>query len=88
MTYDFDKVYDRRGTLSLKYDGCQRIFGSSDVIPLWVADMDFPTAQPIIDAVQRRAAEGIKTGDEQSFFHNHSSKSRPSSCKSVKAGAV
>ena len=59
MTYDFDKVYDRRGTLSLKYDGCQRIFGSSDVIPLWVADMDFPTAQPIIDAVQRRAAEGI-----------------------------
>jgi len=59
MTYDFDKVYDRRGTLSLKYDACERIFGSKDVLPLWVADMDFPTAQPIIDAVQRRAAEGI-----------------------------
>jgi len=70
MTYDFDKVYDRRGTLSLKYDACERIFGSKDVLPLWVADMDFPTAQPIIDAVQRRTAEGIWGYAEQpaSYF--------------------
>jgi len=70
MTYDFDKVYDRRGTLSLKYDACGRIFGRDDVLPLWVADMDFPTAQPIIDAVQRRAAEGIWGYAEQpsSYF--------------------
>lgn len=59
MTYDFDKVFDRRGTLSLKYDARERIFGREDVIPLWVADMDFPTAQPIIESVQRRAAEGL-----------------------------
>ena len=38
---------------------CERIFGNKDVLPLWVSDMDFPTAQPIIDAEKRRAAEGI-----------------------------
>ena len=65
MTYDFDKVYDRRGTLSLKYDGCQRIFGSSDVIPLWVADMDFRCAPAIIEATKTVANHGIFCHDNR-----------------------
>lgn len=59
MRYDFDQVIDRGGNLSAKYDERGRVFGTGDVIPLWVADMDFKTAQPIIDALKRRAGEGI-----------------------------
>ncbi|KAF6510630.1 Cystathionine beta-lyase Bsu PatB [Geobacillus stearothermophilus] len=38
----FDRVIDRRGTLSVKWDDTKRIFGHEDVWPMWVADMDFP----------------------------------------------
>ena len=59
MRYDFDQVIDRGGNLSAKYDERKKKFGTEDVIPLWVADMDFRTAQPIIDALKARAEEGI-----------------------------
>ena len=59
MRYDFDQVVDRSGNLSAKYDERVKKFGTEDVIPLWIADMDFKTAQPIIDALRRRAEEGI-----------------------------
>ena len=59
MRYDFDQVVDRTGNLSAKYDERLKKFGSEDVIPLWIADMDFKTAQPIIDALKARAEEGI-----------------------------
>ena len=59
MRYDFDQVVDRSGNLSAKYDERVKKFGTDDVIPLWIADMDFKTAQPIIDALKRRAEEGI-----------------------------
>ena len=59
MNYDFDKIVDRTGNHAAKYDERERVFGTSDVIPLWIADMDFMTAQPIIDALQKRAGEGI-----------------------------
>lgn len=53
MKYDFDNVVSRNGTYSAKFDappaGC-----SPDALPLWVADMDFPCAQPIIDALHKR----------------------------------
>ena len=55
MRYDFDQVVDRSGNLSAKYDERVKKFGTEDVIPLWIADMDFKTAQPIIDALRRRA---------------------------------
>ena len=51
MRYDFDQVVDRSGNLSAKYDERVKKFGTEDVIPLWIADMDFKTAQPIIDAL-------------------------------------
>ena len=59
MKYDFDQVIERSGTRCSKYDERIKKFGTEDVIPLWVADMDFKTAQPIIDACVKKAEEGI-----------------------------
>ncbi len=55
MKYDFDQVCDRKNTNCSKWDSVAAIFGRDDVIPMWVADMDFPTAKPIVEAVRRRA---------------------------------
>jgi cysteine-S-conjugate beta-lyase len=54
MKYDFDKVIERKGTDSLKWTK----YGD-DVIPLWVADMDFPSAEPILQALHHRIDHGI-----------------------------
>lgn len=54
MKFDFDTVISRNGTHSVKWDACEK-----DEIPLWVADMDFPTAPAIREAIERRAAHGI-----------------------------
>jgi len=59
MRYDFDQIVDRSKNLSAKYDERVKKFGTDSVIPLWIADMDFKTAQPIIDALKARAEEGI-----------------------------
>lgn len=59
MKYNFDEVIDRNGNRSAKYDEREKKFGARDVIPLWIADMDFKTAQPVIDALKARAEEGI-----------------------------
>ena len=59
MKYNFDEVIDRSENRSSKYDERVKKFGTADVIPLWVADMDFRTAQPIIDACVKKAQEGI-----------------------------
>ena len=70
MKYDFDEVIDRSKNRSAKYDERIKKFGTSDVIPLWVADMDFRTAQPIIDACIKKAQEGIwgYTSRPDSYF--------------------
>lgn len=70
MKYDFDQVIDRSGNRAAKYDERMKKFGTEDVIPLWVADMDFRTAQPIIDACRRKAEEGIwgYTSRPESYF--------------------
>lgn len=54
MTYDFDAVIDRRGSGALKTDALAERYGAADLIPLWVADMDFATPPFIIDALRRR----------------------------------
>ena len=59
MKYNFDEIIDRNGTRCAKFDERAKKFGTADVIPLWVADMDFRTAQPIIDACKAKAEEGI-----------------------------
>lgn len=59
MRYNFDEIIDRKDFYSVKYDERMKKFGTDDVIPLWIADMDFRTAQPIIDAMIKRAEHGI-----------------------------
>ena len=56
--YRFDDGVDRVGTDALKWDMRGQIFGRDDVIPLWVADMDFAAPQEVIDAMVRRAQHG------------------------------
>ncbi|MBR6759549.1 MAG: PatB family C-S lyase [Alistipes sp.] len=52
--YDFDKILDRSGSHSIKYDSLKELYGREDLIPLWVADMDFETPDFIIDALKQR----------------------------------
>lgn len=54
--YDFDQVCSRYNTNCAKWDTAKAIFGDNDVIPMWVADMDFPAAAPIVEALKNRAA--------------------------------
>jgi cystathionine beta-lyase len=53
--FDFDAIMNRRGTASAKWDK----YGDRDVIPMWVADMDFACAPPIVEALRRRVDHGI-----------------------------
>ncbi|MNO25145.1 Cystathionine beta-lyase PatB [compost metagenome] len=59
MTYHFDERLPRRGTYSEKWDLGRELFGDPDVLPLWVADMDFRCAPAIVEAVTERAKHGI-----------------------------
>ena len=54
MKYDFDKVIDRRHTDALKIDYVPELWGREDLLPLWVADMDFATPPFILDALRQR----------------------------------
>ena len=53
MSHDFDRLTDRRGSNSLKWDVTER------ELPMWVADMDFETAPEITEALKKRAEHGI-----------------------------
>lgn len=53
--YDFDRVVSRRGTNSMKWD----VVADPNFIPLWVADMDFQAAPPIVEALRRRVDHGV-----------------------------
>lgn len=54
MKYNFDEIINRSGTNSYKWD----VYGA-DVLPMWVADMDFRSPQPVIDALVERARHGV-----------------------------
>lgn len=56
---DFDKIVERRGTGSLKYDFAAKWGMPEDVLPLWVADMDFETSSYVVDALAQRLQHGI-----------------------------
>ncbi len=59
MSNDFDQAIDRAGTFSVKYDGRMSMFGHPDVMPLWVADMDFAAPAAVTEALIKRAAHPI-----------------------------
>jgi cystathionine beta-lyase len=56
---DFDIVIDRRKTNSVKWDGVLKLFGDENVLPMWVADMDFKAPSPVVEALMQRAEHGI-----------------------------
>ena len=59
MSNDFDNYIERKGTDCLKWDCCAQRFGQEDILPMWVADMDFPSPPPVVKAVTERASHGI-----------------------------
>ncbi|MFO7829305.1 MAG: PatB family C-S lyase [Bacteroidales bacterium] len=59
MKYNFDEIIDRDNTASVKFDLREKIFGKDDVMPVWVADMDFKTPDFIIDALKKRLEHPI-----------------------------
>jgi cysteine-S-conjugate beta-lyase len=59
MDNEFDRVIPRNGTFSLKYDGRMDAFGRNNVLPLWVADMDFAVPVAVSKALMARAAHPI-----------------------------
>ena len=70
MKYNFDELIDRRNTGAVKTDLCKKMFGTNDLIPLWVADMDFRTPDFIIDAINNRCKHpilGYTVPDEEYF---------------------
>ena len=56
---DFDRLTDRRGTDCLKYDFAAERGYPAEVLPFWVADMDFPAPEPVVKALEQRARHGI-----------------------------
>ena len=55
MKYNFDEIIPRRGTNSYKWDSAE----DADVLPMWVADMDFRTAPAVTEALKKRVEHGI-----------------------------
>src|SRR3712207_3301662 len=54
MKYDFDEIIDRTGSNDVKHVAMTKVWGRDDLLPLWVADMDFATPPFIVDAMRRR----------------------------------
>lgn len=59
MKYKFDEITDRSGTYSYKWDGAYRYFTTNDLVPLWIADMDFKAPPEVVKALEKRASHGI-----------------------------
>ena len=59
MNFNFDEIIDRRHTDAVKYDGMKEMWGRTDLIPLWVADMDFATAPFITEAIKKRCENPV-----------------------------
>jgi len=59
MDYSFDEIIDREGTACVKWDLRDKVFGNPDVLPMWVADMDFKTPGFITDAIIQRASHPV-----------------------------
>ncbi len=59
MKYDFNKIYDRKGSGCFKYDAMEVVYGSDDLLALWVADMDFAVAPEILTKITERLQHPI-----------------------------
>lgn len=59
MSYNFDAVIDRSNNFAAKWSEMDKKYGTNDLLPMWIADMDFKTAPCIIDALRDRLEQGI-----------------------------
>ncbi|HJC06638.1 MAG TPA: PatB family C-S lyase [Candidatus Enterocloster excrementipullorum] len=59
MGVNFDQAIDRRNTNCSKYDGMEASFGRNDLLPLWIADMDFPVPEAVTEALKKRAEHPV-----------------------------
>ena len=59
MNYNFDTIIDRRGTNSIKYDFAREKGKPEGLLPMWVADMDFPAPPEVLADIQKVVAHGI-----------------------------
>lgn len=59
MKYNFDQIIERRGTGSIKFDSAKEFNKPEGILPLWIADMDFTVAEPIIEALRKKTEFGI-----------------------------
>lgn len=80
MQYNFDEIILRKGTNCVKHDALQHFFGSDDLLPMWVADMDFRSPRFVIEALRRRCDHevmGYPTAPDSywlaviNWLHNH-----------------
>jgi cystathionine beta-lyase len=59
LKYNFDKAVNRKNTGCKKWDGLKTWYGEDDLIPMWIADMDFESPPCVVEAIERRAAHGV-----------------------------
>lgn len=59
MKYNFDEIVDRKNSDSIKWTGVEEKFGANDILPMWIADMDFKSADEIIEALKDRVDHGV-----------------------------
>lgn len=59
MKYNFDEIIDRTNTNAVKLERSKALFGTEDVLPLWIADMDFCTPDFVLEAIQKRLEHPI-----------------------------
>lgn len=71
--YNFDEIIDRKGTSCVKYDGLKNTYqGKENLIPLWVADMDFATPDFIVEALKKRCEHPVfgYTFDDDEYYES------------------
>ena len=59
MKYNFNEKIDRTGNHSAKWEELNKNFGSSNLLPMWIADMEFKTAPEIIESMRKTLSQGI-----------------------------
>ena len=59
MKYNFDQVVNRKGSNSVKWDNLKEVYGTEDILPMWIADMDFKAPEEVIEALQVKLDHGV-----------------------------
>ena len=59
LEYNFDKVINRQGSNSVKWDSLKEVYGKEDILPMWIADMDFKAPDGVLQALQEKLDHGV-----------------------------